>query len=111
MKSITANTDDIDIYNPFYKKHCVFTGTLKKMTREEAAQIVANLGGFSQNTVTAKTNFLIIGNYEMENYNYRFTIKDGKSTKHKKAEQLILKGSDLQIITENIFYDMIENEE
>lgn len=49
-----------------------------------------------------KTNFLILGNNDRCK-----TIKDGKSSKQKKAEKLILSGKDLQIISENMFYDMI----
>ena len=65
-------------------------------------QIVVNMGGFCFDTVTKKTNFLVLGNND-----YCSTVKDGKSSKHKKAEQLMLKGQDIQIITENVFYDMI----
>lgn len=36
------------------------------------------------------------------------SIKDGKSNKHKKAEKYILSGSDMSIISENVFYDMLE---
>ena len=35
------------------------------------------------------------------------TIKDGKSSKQKKAESLKLAGNDIEIISENVFYDMI----
>ena len=38
----------------------------------------------------------------------RKNIKDGKSIKHKKAEQLKLAGYDIDIISENVFYDMIK---
>ena len=72
------------------------------MLRKDAMQIVVNMGGFCFDTVTKKTNFLVLGNND-----YCSTVKDGKSSKHKKAEQLMLKGQDIQIITENVFYDMI----
>ena len=91
--------------SPLYGKVCVFTGTLERMQRKEAMQLVVNLGGSCGDNVTAKTNFLILGNND-----YCTTIKDGKSTKQKKAEALILKGNDLQILSENTFYDMISEE-
>lgn len=34
-------------------------------------------------------------------------IKGGISNKLKRARELILKGQDLKIISENVFYDMI----
>jgi DNA polymerase-3 subunit epsilon len=88
-----------------YNKVCVFTGTLEKMLRKDAMQIVADLGGINGDNITSKTNYLILGNND-----YCPLIKGGKSNKQKKAEQLILKGHDLKILSENVFYDMIEIE-
>lgn len=99
---VKAITDDFDESHPLYKKVCVFTGTLEKMTRKEAAQIVANIGGINGNSVTKNTNFLILGNND-----YCKSIKDGKSNKQKKAEQLILNGYDILILPENEFYEII----
>lgn len=65
-------------------------------------QMVLDCGGSVGSTVTPKTNFLILGNND-----YCASITDGKSSKQKKAEELILNGSDLQIISENVFYDML----
>lgn len=91
--------------HPLYGKVCVFTGTLEKMPRREAMQLVSNIGGLLGDSVTKKTNYLILGNND-----YCKSIKDGKSTKQKKAEQLILDGQDLQILSENAFYSMFEFE-
>lgn len=88
--------------NPLYGAICVFTGTLERMTRKEAMQLVVNIGGTCGNGVTAKTNFLILGNND-----YCSTIKGGKSSKQKKAEDLMQKGYDIKIIPENVFYDLI----
>lgn len=99
---ICAKTDVFDESHPLYGKVCVFTGTLEKMVRKDAMQVVANLGGICGDSVTKITNFLILGNND-----YCSTIKDGKSSKQKKAEKLILEGQDLQIISENVFYDML----
>ena len=52
-----------------------------------------------------KTNFLILGNNE-----YCKTIKDGKSSKQKKAEKYKLEGLDIEILPETVFYEMIEDE-
>ena len=102
LRKLSVTADYIDTDNPFYEKNVVFTGTLEKMVRKDAAQLVVNLGGFAQNNVTKTTDFLVLGNND-----YCNTIKDGKSNKQKKAESLILSGSDLKIIPENVFYDII----
>ena len=101
-KDITATTDNFDTIHPLYGKRCVFTGTLEKMQRKDAMQLVVNLGGKCGDNVTAKTNYLILGNND-----FCSLIKDGKSNKQKKAEALILKGKDIQILSENVFYDMV----
>jgi DNA polymerase-3 subunit epsilon len=88
--------------NPLYKANCVFTGTLEKMKREKAVKLVANIGGFYQNGINKKTNYLILGNFD-------YRAKGGKTNKLKKAEALILKGVDLKIIPEDIFYELVLN--
>ncbi len=99
---IIANAENIDEDNPLYGKTFVFTGTLEKMLRKEAMQIVANFGGINGDNVTKNTNYLVLGNND-----YCKSIKDGKSNKHKKAEALKLSGHDIEIISENVFYDML----
>jgi DNA polymerase-3 subunit epsilon len=42
-----------------------------------------------------------------EVYTQTTTIKEGKSSKHKKAEKLKLSGQDIEIIPESVFYDML----
>jgi len=101
-KDIQASTTDFDVTSPIFEKMFVFTGTLERMTRKEAMQLVVDRGGLCGDAVNKKTNFLVLGNND-----YCSTIKDGKSTKQKKAEQLKLAGCDIEIISENVFYDMI----
>lgn len=105
VSDIIADPKKFDEDNPLYNKVCVFTGTLEKMSRKDAMQVVANIGGICSNTVTKKTNYLILGNYDY----YCSSIKDGKSTKRKKAEEIILQGYDITIISENEFYDIIQS--
>jgi len=99
---ISATTSSFDKDSPLFGKLCVFTGALEKMLRKDAMQLVVNSGGQCGDNVTSKTNYLILGNND-----YCKTIKDGKSTKQKKAEVYKLKGFDIEIISENVFYDMI----
>ncbi|MDE7435723.1 MAG: exonuclease [Lachnospiraceae bacterium] len=103
-KDIHATTQDFDESNMLYQKVVVFTGKLEKMDRKKAMQIVADLGGINGDNVTQKTNYLILGNND-----YCSAIKDGKSSKHKKAEKLKLQGYDIEVIPESVFYDMISD--
>ena len=104
ISDIVAKTNIFDFSHPCYDREFVFTGTLEKMARKDAMQIVVNLGGKVGNSVTKKTNFLVMGNLD-----YRVTTTTEKSSKIIKAENLKLKGQDIEIIPENVFYDMIEN--
>lgn len=101
-KDFVAQEGYIDEENPLFGKVCVFTGALERFNRAEAMQIVTNIGGICADNVTKKTNYLILGNTD-----YSSARNDGKSTKHKKAEKLKLSGSDIEIISEDVFYDMI----
>lgn len=92
--------DDKD--NFFYKKNCCFTGKLEKMLRKDAMKIIDLIGGSAKTGVTSNTDFLIL-----DNNDYCGTIKDGKSSKLKKAEELKLKGQEIEIIPENVFYELI----
>lgn len=101
---ISTIKTEFDEEHPIYNKTFVFTGTLEKLTRKDAMQLVVDFGGSCSNSVTTKINYLVLGNND-----YSTTIKNGKSNKQKKAEELILKNHDLNIISENVFYDMIED--
>lgn len=100
--NITSQVTEFDENHLLFGQHCVFTGKLEHFVRKDAMQLLANFGGIPQNGVNKDTNYLILGNLDFVN-----NIKDGKSSKVKKAEDLILKGQDLKIISENIFYDLI----
>ncbi|NLC92869.1 MAG: exonuclease, partial [Treponema sp.] len=104
-KDISTEKTEFNEGHPLFGKVCVFTGTLEKMQRKEAMQLVADLGGIPGDGVTKKTNYLILGNND-----YCKTIKDGKSSKQKKAEKMILEGVDLQIVPEAVFYDIVLGE-
>lgn len=86
----------------FKGDHCCFTGALDSVTRSTAEKMVEVVGGIVDKSVTKKTNYLILGDFA-----YISSVKDGKSVKLKKAEQLILDGQDLSIIPESVFLEMI----
>lgn len=103
-KSISSQTDQFNEDGPIFQKVFAFTGTLERMTRKEAMQQVVNCGGIIGDGVTKKTNFLVLGNND-----YCKSIKDGKSSKQKKAEKMQLEGLDIVTISEDVFYDMIQD--
>lgn len=103
---IKPNTITFDTQHPVYGKTFVFTGTLTKMTRKDAMQLVVDLGGSCSNGVTKNTNYLVMG---VQDYS-RFA--DGeKSNKTKKAEKLMLQDYDILILSENNFYDLVLDED
>lgn len=99
-------SDIIDEDSIFYNRYVCFTGTLDKMQRRDAAQLIVNCGGIMENNVTRKTNYLILGNND-----YCKSIKDGLSNKHKLAIKYKTLGSDISIINENEFYKLIGEED
>ena len=103
FSDIKAQTTEIDENNPFYNKAVAITGTLEKMQRKDAMQIIANLGGICQDNVNKETNFLILGNND-----YNPQLRGKKSNKLIKAEELKLKGNDIEIMSENVFYDILD---
>ena len=103
FSDIKAQTTEIDENNPFYNKAVAITGTLEKMQRKEAMQIIANLGGICQDNVNKETNCLILGNND-----YNPQLRGEKSNKLIKAEKLKLKGNDIEIMSENVFYDILD---
>ena len=82
----------------FYGRTSVFTGALSSMTRAEAHQTIADVGGIISANVTKDTDFLIVGQQD-----YRVVGDDGISSKQEKAIKLIEKGSTLEIISESDF--------
>jgi DNA polymerase-3 subunit epsilon len=99
---ITSSNMDFNETTPVYDRAFVFTGTLQRMVRKEAMQLVVDMGGICGDGITAKTNYLVLGNND-----YCSSIKDGKSSKHKKAERYKAEGMDIEIISENVFYEMV----
>lgn len=80
----------IDETNPFFKKTVVLTGTLMSLSREVAKAQLECLGAKVSNSISAKTDFLIVG---ME-----------PGSKLLKATQL-----QVPVLDENSFIQLLEN--
>lgn len=72
------------------------------MLRKEAVQIILDLGGYCEDNVTKITNYLILGNND-----YNPILRGKKSSKLLKAEKYKLEGKDIEIISKNMFYDIV----
>lgn len=103
LSGIVPTVDEVDDTNPIYGKVVVFTGTLSNMTRREAFQAVVNLGGIPSNSITKKTNFLVVGNDE-----YLQALKEGQTNKMKKAAQYKADGIEIETLSENTFFEMLQ---
>ena len=106
-KAIAKNFEDTKaIYDDddFKEKCFVFTGTLKSMPRSLAMEIVVKGGGYIKDNVTKKTDYLVVGIQDL-----RIT-KDGNSSKMKRAAELKGKGSTIEVIGEEQFVNMIDEE-
>ncbi|NLK94701.1 MAG: hypothetical protein GX275_05880 [Clostridiales bacterium] len=102
ISNLHPDLNSIDESHEFFNKGIAFTGTLTSMPRKDAAQLAINKGAIYCNSITKKTNYLVIG---IQDYS-RF-IDGEKSSKLKKAEALIKEGQDLEIIAEDDFLKII----
>ena len=85
----------------FQGEKFVFTGKLAYMQRKDAMQYVVDYGGTVGDNITKDTDYLVMGTQDYSR------LTGDKSSKQIKAEKLISQGEDINIITEDVFYDMI----
>ncbi|RMG98611.1 MAG: DNA ligase (NAD(+)) LigA [Deltaproteobacteria bacterium] len=81
---------------PLAGKSFVFTGTLSRMTREEAQAAVRELGGETPSGVSRKLSYLVVG------------AEHRPSSKLRKAQALVEQGAPLQIVDEDTFYRLLD---
>ncbi len=85
---------------PLFGETMVFTGALA-LSRAEAAKIAADLGCNVGNSVTRNTTILVVGTQDASKL-AGYT----KSSKHRKAEELMGTGVPLRILSEGDFVEM-----
>lgn len=90
---------DVDADHPFYDRVLVFTGGLVSMTRQEAWEQVAKVGGIPEPSVTKRTNVLVAGDINLA------TLAPGTVTTGKAAKAFALQdnGQDIELMTEDDF--------
>jgi len=84
-----------------YGEVLVFTGALE-IPRREAADMATIIGCSVANGVTKKTTILVVGDQDVKKL-----AGHEKSSKHRKAEELIQKGQVLRIIRESDFKELV----
>jgi DNA polymerase III subunit epsilon len=84
-----------------YGEVLVFTGTLG-MARREAADLAAEIGCTVASSVTKKISMLVVGDQDITKL-----AGHSKSTKHRKAEQLICAGQPIRILRETDFRELV----
>ena len=89
----------------FYGEVIVFTGTLN-IPRVEAINKAKSVGFEVGEGVTKKTSVLVVGQQDLR----RLKPGEEKSSKHVKAEKLIREGLNVEIISEETFLRMIQND-
>lgn len=86
---------------PLHGEVLVFTGALE-MPRREAADLAASIGCQVASGVTKQTTILVVGDQDA-----RRLAGHDKSSKHRKAENLICKGVPIRIIRETDFRELV----
>lgn len=94
--SKTANVD-----GDMFGEVIVFTGALE-FPRREAAKLAAKVGCKIGSNVTKKTTLLVVGDQDIGRL-----AGESKSSKHRRAEELILNGQDIRILKESDFLAVV----
>lgn len=90
-----------DPTHPFYKKHVCFTGRMKKLKRNDAAQIVLNAGGFFDSQLSYETTYLVVSEADWK--------KIGTSSESRKiiqVRELQGNGRPLTMLSESDFLNL-----
>jgi len=84
-----------------YGEVLVFTGALE-LPRSEAANLASSVGCQVASRITMKTTILVVGDQDVSKL-----AGHEKSSKHRKAEQLVAKGHRIRIIRESDFKTLV----
>ena len=90
--------------SPLADKAVLFTGKMESMSRSKAKQHVVKRGGRCPSSVVRDLDFLVIGDADMEKFE-----KGWRTNKLKKAERYNDDGSDIRIIGESDFLELLES--
>ena len=100
--SLQPTVDSINPDGALFGKNVVFTGTLTSMSRNDAAQAAVNCGAIPKANISAKCHFLVVGVTDFRK------VKNGASSKMKKAIEMAAAGHDIEIIDESDFLELLD---
>lgn len=86
---------------PLYGETMVFTGALE-IPRRQAADLAASIGCSVASSVSKKVSFLVVGDQDVTKL-----AGHERSSKHRKAEQLMAAGVPIRIIKETDFKELV----
>jgi len=92
---------EVNTSGDLYGEIVVFTGSLE-IPRGEATIIASSVGCQVKSSVTKTTTILVVGDQDIVKL-----AGHKKSSKHRKAEELILKGASIRILRETDFKQMV----
>ena len=95
---------DVDPEHPLYQVTVCFTGTLAHLSRQEAAQLVADKGGTFAKTVTRETDLLVVGQQDLDRL-----AGHTESAKMRKAADMAADGHPIEIIGEDDFAELLSS--
>ncbi|MDE1549438.1 exonuclease domain-containing protein [Jeotgalibaca caeni] len=87
-----------DPEHPFYRKHVCFTGRMKSMKRQEAAQLVVNIGGFFDPQLAYETTYLVIADTDWKKIG-----TPSESRKMEAVREMLGSGHPLTVLSESDF--------
>lgn len=96
LKDIEVNPTLVDPGSYFYEKRVCLTGKMIVGTRNNIFQAIADIGGFPTQTVSNKTDVLVVGIQ-----NPTKVGENGISSKHRIAKELNKNGAHIEIMTED----------
>lgn len=99
---IVGDPSKVDEGSYFYGKSVCFTGSFQYGIRTELLQKIADIGGTPVDSVTKKTDILVVGLQD-----FRVVGDSGMSSKQKKAIDLKASGIDIEIMSESDFLENI----
>ena len=102
LKTNIPPSSSISKDNFFAGKSLCITGTLTCGQRSDILQYIEEIGGLPTNTVTKKTDVLIVGMKD-----YRVVNDTGMSGKQRKANELRDNGQNIEILSEKEFLELL----
>jgi len=100
---IPAANPDADPENPLYGLRVCITGTLNSLTRPDAQQRLADAGAQATSGASRKTDVLVVGTPDPTRFAPGMTL----SGKHRKAQELLDGGHEIEVISETDFLELL----